>query len=196
MPPSLTDRRDAPRGGMEVTSIRRRALRAIVLITLVGLSLSAPARVAACQCISQSAGDVVFTGTVVDSPNGSIFFSELEVPRPGVYTFDVESVTRGDPLDGRVFSGPGNCNSAFHLGAKYRVHARAVDPGDERAGNTSGVPLQTGPCMAGELIEAADPLIAIRAMAASRPGLILIGGSLAVLATAWLYLRYRRTRSP
>lgn len=178
-----------------VVSVRRRVLRAIVLMTVVGLALSAPAHVAACTCLDELPGDVVFTGKVVDSPNGSIFFSELEVPQSGVYTFDVDSVTRGDPLDGRVFSGPGNCSSLFQLGATYRVHARVVDPGEEYPWNRSGVPLETNLCMAGELIEPADPLIAIRALAASPPGMILIGGSLAFLSAALIYLRRRRTSS-
>jgi hypothetical protein len=178
-----------------VTSIRRGTLGAIVLVVLVWLTLSVPASVAACLCAGESPGDVVFTGTVVDSPNAfsEDLLRELFVAQPGVYTFDVESVTRGDPLDGRVYSGPGNCNSHFQVGATYRVHASEVGPGEEFPGIPPGVPLVTGMCMAGELLEPADPLIAIRALALSPPGMILIGGSLALLAAAGIYLRRRRS---
>lgn len=167
---------------------------ATLLMALIGLTLSAPTYVAACQCMGQAEGEVVFTGTVVDSPNGSVFFQELEIPKHGVYTFDVTSVTRGDARDGRVYSGPGNCASAFPVGATYLVHATLLRA-DQDWGNPPDVPLVTGMCMAGELLEPANPLIALRAMALSPMGMLGILGGLALLAAIGIYLR-RRRQSP
>jgi hypothetical protein len=171
--------------------VRRSALGAMVLMALVGLTLNAPSHVAACMCVPQEQGQVVFTGTVVDSPNGSVFFQEFEIPKNGVYTFDVESVTRGDALDGRVYTGPGNCASAFLVGATYRVHARMVAADEDWMRGPPDVPLATGMCMANELLEPANPLIALSAMALSPRGMILIVGGLAVAAAAAIYLRRR-----
>jgi hypothetical protein len=176
-----------------VTSIRRRALGAFVLVTLVGLRLGMPSSVAACLCAGESPGDVVFTGTVVGGPNDAIFLRDLAIPSAGVYTFDVRSAIRGDPRDGRVYSGPGDCTALFELGATYRVHARVMDPAEEYTGRPPDVPLLTGMCMAGELLEPPNPLVAINALAFSPPGTILIVGGLALVAAIGIYLRRRRS---
>jgi hypothetical protein len=176
-----------------VTTIRRRAFGALALMTLVALRLSMPAPAAACLCAGESPGDVVFTGMVVDSPNEPIFLRDLFIPSAGVYTFDVQSVIRGDPRDGRVYSGPGNCTGFFELGANYRVHARMMDATEEYTGRPPDVPLLTGMCMAGELLEPPNPLVAINALAFSPPGMILIVGGLALVATIGIYLRRRRS---
>lgn len=147
----------------------------------------------ACLCGERAEGEVIFTGTVVDSPNGSVFFQELEYPKNGVYTFDVESVTRGDPLDGRVYSGPG-CGSSFLVGATYRVHAHMVAADADWMGNSADVPLAASMCMAGEFLEPASPLIAISAMALSPQGMIVIVGGMAMAAAIGTLL-WRRMRS-
>ena len=177
---------------MKLAAVRR-AIGLVVVCAAV--TLSVPASVAACLCGGESQGDVVFTGTVMDSPNGAILLPELFVSQPGVYTFDVQSVIRGDPLDGRVYSGHGSCNSFFELGATYRVHAWMAGPGEDYLGNPSDVPLATDMCMAGELLEPASPLIVIRAVALSPLGAILIISGLMLMAVVGVSLRRRRTTS-
>jgi hypothetical protein len=181
-----------------VTTNQRSAFGAVVLMALIGLTLGAPASVVACVCAGESEGDVVFTGKVVDSPNEHIMLHDIWVPNGGVYTFDVESVVYGDPLDGRVYSGPGNCNNFFEVGATYRVHAHVVEPGEE-SGNPPDVPLVTGLCMAGELLEPPAPLTAIGAWAVSLPGVLVLsaaGFALIVGSAAYLYWHRRSTETP
>jgi hypothetical protein len=101
-----------------------------------------------------------------------------------------------DALDGRVYTGPGNGRvhrpgSAFLVGATYRVHARMVAADEDWMRGPPDVPLATGMCMANELLEPANPLIALSAMALSPRGMILIVGGLAVAAAAAIYLRRR-----
>lgn len=86
-------------------------------------------------------GEVVFTGTVTDSPNCSFLLRDAFEGTADVFTFDVESVTRGDPMDGRVYtsSGHGGCGRVFELGATYRVHADVVDPDAKYLGRRPGV---------------------------------------------------------
>lgn len=182
-------------GDTEVTTVRRGSLGAMMLLVLVVLTLRAPASVAACVCADAAEGDVVFTGKVTGSPNGFVLSPELFMPQTGVYTFDVESVTRGDPLDGRVYSGFGNCNSLFEVGGTYLVHAEVVDPAETRAGNPTDVPLLTNMCMANELLEPPPPPHAIVAWARSLPGVLVLGGGLFVVIVGASYLWYSR-RTP
>ena len=178
---------------VEAPNYRRRhgAFGAAVVMALLGLWLSAPTYVVACLCGGQEQGEVVFTGTVKDSPNGAVFFQEYEIPKNGVYTFEVESVTRGDPLDGRVYSGMGNCGGFFLVGGTYRVHADRMAADQDWMGNPPDVPLATSTCMAGELLEPPSPLIAIGAMAVTPQGLIVIVGGLVLVAVAGMHLGRR-----
>ena len=175
-----------------MTTIRRASLGATLLLVLVVLTLRAPASVAACVCAEAADGDVVFTGTVTGSPNGFVLVPELWMPQTGVYTFDIESVTRGDPLDGRVYSGYGSCNSLFEVGGTYLVHAQMVDPAETQAGNPPDVPLLTHMCMANELLEPPPPPPAIIAWARSVPGVLVLGGGLVLVLVGASYLWYSR----
>lgn len=167
--------------------MRASALSAIALLALVGLSMSAPVSVVACQCGELEEGDVVFTGTVVDSPNELTLLHDIRPADPGVYTFDVESVTRGDARDGRVSSGGATCEGSYEVGAKYRVHARH-GPEDE-----NGVSLAMGPCMvAPELMAPPAPLTALPYWALSLRGVLVLSvAGLALLLGIGAYLYWR-----
>jgi hypothetical protein len=162
-----------------------------VLAILIGLTLSAPASVAACQCMGLDEGDVVFTGTVIDSPNELTLLHDIWVAQPGVYTFDVESVERGNAFDGRVHSSGATCESAYEVGATYRVHARNR-PGDE-GGSPTGVSLSMGPCMVtAQRVAAPAPLTALPYWALSFRGVLVLGAGLFFLMVGTAYLWYSR----
>jgi hypothetical protein len=171
-------------------------LGALVLAILIGLTLSAPASVAACICNPMSEGDVVFDGIVVDSPNDpGLLHDIMLIPGPGLYAFDVESVAHGDALDGRVHTGPGNCSSLFELGATYRIHARVAEPSEKYLGMPPGVSLTTNMCMANELREPPPPLLALGGWARSSQGLLVLGSGLFFVIVGASYLWYSRRTS-
>jgi hypothetical protein len=162
-------------------------VRAIV-VALVALMLNVPASVLACQCMGLDEGDVVFTGTVVDSPNELAPLHDIWLPAAGVYTFDVESVERGESFDGRVSSGGATCESAYQVGATYRVHAHHA-PMDRQQ---SAATLAMGSCtVRPELVAPAAFFTALPYWALSSNGLPWLGGGLllAVLAGAYRYSR-------
>ena len=172
-------------------AIRRWALGAFVFTVLLGITLSVPAFVAACVCGDLAEGDVVFDGTVVDSPNEAFLFPELSPPSSGVYTFAVSSVIRGNALDGRVFSGQGDCTRSFEVGATYRVHAQLSAP-DQEASAPADARLATGQCLAGELLEGPPPLNRAVDWARSVPGALVLGIGLLMGIGLVGYLRFGR----
>lgn len=176
--------------------MRPSALTAIVVLALAGLSLSAPTPVVACQCMGLDRGDVVFTGTVVDSPNELTPLHDIWLAKPGVYTFDVESVERGDALDGRVYSSGATCESAYQVGATYRVHARDISR-DQDSGGPAGVSLAMGPCMVNaEMVAPAATFAAIPYWALSTSGVLVLGSGLFLAlvggASVWHVRRERQ----
>jgi hypothetical protein len=173
----------------------RSALGGLVLMAIVGVTLSTPPPLAACQCMGQNSGDVVFTGTVVDSPNELSLLHDVFLANPGVYTFDVESVERGDALDGRVYSGGATCESAYQVGATYRVHASHTSD-DHVRGSAPGVSLAIGSCMVGpELLAPQTPLTALPYWALSSQGLpvLSITGFAVLLGIAAYVISRRRS---
>jgi len=175
--------------------MRPSALSAIALLALVGLSLSAPTSVVACLCMGLEEGDVIFTGEIVDSPNELSLLHDIFLANPGVYTFDVESVERGDALDGRVHSSGATCESAYQVGAKYRVHARHM-PADENSGSPAGVSLAMGPCMVhAEMVAFPASFAAIPYWALSSSGVLVLGSGLFLAIAGGGYLWYARRES-
>jgi hypothetical protein len=154
--------------------------------------LSAPTSVLACLCGELEEGDVVFTGTVVDSPNELTLLHDIWLANSGVYTFDVESVERGDALDGRVHSSGATCESAYQVGARYRVHARHI-PRDQDSGVPTDVSLAMGPCMVhAEMVAFPASIAAIPYWALSSTGVLVLGSGLFLALVGGAYLWYSR----
>jgi hypothetical protein len=161
-----------------------------VALSVVAFLASAAA---ACTCAgSARPGAVVFTGTVVDTPED--FALELFSGSAGVFTFDIESVTRGDPGDGRVFTGYGfgGCGWTYQLGATYLVHAAIVEPDGEWLGLRPGVPLATDSCMQGAQVAPAWPGSVIGAWLGRPPVALGAVGVLMALAAVYLVVRGRQ----
>lgn len=175
--------------------LRPSILSAIALLSILWLALSAPANVMACQCMGREEGDVVFTGTVTDSPNELSLLHDVFLANSGVYTFDVESVQRGEAFDGRVHSGGRTCESAYQVGATYRVHAGYV-PDESGEGNSAGVSLAIGPCMvAPELLAPQTPLTAFPYWALSSGGVLaLSAGALGLVIGIAAFAYWRADR--
>lgn len=176
-------------------SLHRVALHVLLLIALVAATLSTPSTAAACQCMGRLPGDVVFTGTVIDSPNELGLFHDV-FANAGVYTFDVLSVERGEVFDGRVYSGGLTCESAYQVGATYRMHAGDVAEGSDWI--PSDVSLAIGSCMTqAELIAPRTPLTAFPHWLLSSEGVqVLAVVGLALLVTIGVYLSWRRSSRP
>jgi len=172
--------------------MRPSALSAIALLALVGLSMSAPTSVVACLCGDLDEGDVIFTGRIVDSPNELTLLHDIWLANRGVYTFDVESVERGDALDGRVHSSGATCESAYQVGARYRVHARHI-PRDQDSGIPTDVSLAMGPCMVhAEMLAPFATFAAIPYWALSSSGVLVLGSGLFFAMVGTAYLWYSR----
>ncbi len=162
---------------------RRRLIGALLFVALCGVILGVPIRVAACQCMGLDRGDVVFTGTLVGSPNEPTLLHDIFLANSGVYTFDVESVERGDPLDGRAYSSGATCEAAYEVGATYRVHARQTPT------EPTGATLAMGPCMVpAEMVSPRPPLAAIPYWALSSTGVVVLGAGLFLAVAGGTYL--------
>jgi LPXTG-motif cell wall-anchored protein len=179
------------------TTLRRMAFGAVVALVVAFYALVVPQVVVACLCSHVDRGDVVFIGTVTDSPNRSILLRDVFEGAAGVYTFDVDSVTRGDPKDGRVYTpaGFGGCGRVFELGATYRVHAEVVTPDDQLLGRRPGVALATGTCMEGELLDPPDQVVAFQSLIFTPQGIGLMAVGLGLVAGTGIYARRRRRSS-
>lgn len=133
---------------------------------------------------------------MIDSPNELTLLHDIWGANRGVYTFDVESVERGDALDGRVHSSGATCESAYQVGARYRVHARHI-PRDQDSGIPTDVSLAMGPCMVhAELVAFPASIAAIPYWALSSTGVLVlsIGLFIAVVGggSLWYYRRQRQ----
>ena len=172
---------------------RALALAITASLVLVVSSFAIPQSAAACTCGGESEGDVVFIGQVVDDPNPDSIFGRMFDGLAGVYTFAVKAVARGDALDGRVYTsqGYGGCGVTFELGATYEVHAQVVDPDADYLGEPPGVPLVTGDCMRGGLVEPAGLAFVVGSLATTPEGLAIGAVLLAAVGTVVLLTRRR-----
>lgn len=183
---------------LTVTGVRRHGLVAVFVLALLGLTLAAPASVAACLCSGPGPGGnvvlgpntVLFTGAVTaatDLHTGDRHEATGRLYRGTVYTFEVYEITHGDPGKGLVFTpaGAGACGRDFQLGASYLVHAEVVDPDALVVGSPPTVPLATLSCSGGEQLGPPNPLIVLTGLGNRGLTLALVGGAVAyVLAAA------------